>query len=124
MPAPSDFGDGTTVIEGAAPGHAHAYGAHVPTGANSTRGKGVETSSPVKASGFRDSATFARTTDYFSEERPFVVRIGKHGVIGALRELDEHLRNVRMNIFFLSYPPSLFTPTTNSFVCVLVAVGT
>jgi hypothetical protein len=100
MPAPSDFGDGTTVIEGVMPSQAHAYGAHVPPGASSTRGKGVESSSPVKTSGFHYSATFAKTTDYFSEERPFVVRIGKPGVIGALRELDEHLRNVRMIFFF------------------------
>jgi len=92
MPAPSDFGDGSTVIEGVTPSQAHAHGAHVPRGGS--RGKGVETFSPAKASGyFRDTTTFAKTTDYFSEERPFVVLIGKNGVIGALRELDEHLRN-------------------------------
>jgi hypothetical protein len=91
MPAPSDFGDGATVIEGATPSQAYAHGG---------RGKGVETSSPAKTSGLRDSSTFAKTTDYFSEERPFVVIIGKNGVIGALRELDEQLRNVCMNFFF------------------------
>lgn len=123
MPAPSDFGDGATVIEGATPSQAYAHGAHVPPGGSSGRGKGVETSSPAKTSGHRDStsSTFAKTTDYFSEERPFVVLIGKNGVIGALRELDEHLRNVCMNFFFL--PPSLFTlvslrTTNSSCVCV------
>jgi hypothetical protein len=125
MPAPSDFGDGSTVIEGVTPSQAHAHGAHVPRGGS--RGKGVETFSPAKASGyFRDTTTFAKTTDYFSEERPFVVLIGKNGVIGALRELDEHLRNVCMNFFLL---PTLtlhvrLLPTTDSFLCVLVAVGT
>lgn len=109
MPAASDFGDGATVIEGVTPSQAHAYGAHVPPrGGGSSRGKGVEFS-PVKSSGYRDITTFARTTDYFSEERPFVVLIGKGGVIGALRELDEHLRNVRMNFFFSLPLPSNFT---------------
>ncbi len=121
MPAPSDFGDGATVIEGATPSHAlhaHAHGAHVPHGGStgSSRGKGVETFSPAKNSAYyRD--TFAKTTDYFSEERPFVVLIGKDGVIGALRKLDEHLRNVCMNFFFLT-PLTLHArlpPITNSF---------
>ena len=110
MPAPSDFGDGTTIIEAATPSHAHAHGAHVPPGGSSGRGKGVDTSSAAKtSSGYRDSSTFAKTTDYFSEERPFVVLIGKSGVIGALRQLDEHLRNVRMNSFLILTPPSFFT---------------
>ena len=104
MPAPSDFGDGATVIEAAIPSQAHAHGAHVPLGGSSSRGKEVETSSPVKTSGYRGRTTFAKTTEYFEEERPFVVIIGKNGVIGALRELDEQLRKVRMNPFFF-YPP-------------------
>ncbi|KAI0269647.1 hypothetical protein BGY98DRAFT_1101011 [Russula aff. rugulosa BPL654] len=98
MPAASDFGDGSTVIEGATPSHAHALGAHVPPGGSHGRGKGVEMFSPAKPSGHnRDLTTFAKTTDYFSEERPFVVLIGKDGVIGALRQLDEHLRNTGYN---------------------------
>ncbi|KAI0269650.1 hypothetical protein BGY98DRAFT_937730 [Russula aff. rugulosa BPL654] len=69
MPAPSDFGDGSTVIESATP--------------TQSRQKGVETFSPAKPSGhYRDLTTFAKTTDYFSEERPFVVVVGKDGVIG------------------------------------------
>jgi hypothetical protein len=92
MPTPSDFGDGATVIEPAAISsgypHAHALGAHAASG--SSRGKGAESSSPVKM-----QSTFARTPDYFSEERPYVVHIGKKGVLGALQELDEHLRQVR-----------------------------
>jgi hypothetical protein len=102
MPAPSDFGDGATVIEGVTPSQAHAHGAsaHVRP---SARGKGVEFSSEKTADNHRDRTTFAKTTNYFSEERPFVVLIGKDGVIGALRELDEHLRNVCMNFY-------LFTP--------------
>jgi hypothetical protein len=72
MPAPSDFGDGSTVIEGATPSHC--------------RGKRVETFPPAKLSGhYRDLTTFAKTTDYFSEERPFVVVVGKDGVIGHRR---------------------------------------
>jgi hypothetical protein len=113
MPAPSDFGDGATVIEGATPSHAHAHGAYVPPGGSSGRGKGVETFSPAKTSGsgyYRDSGIFAKTTDYFSEERPFVVVVGKNGVIGALRELDEHLRNVR---FFIP-PPLRFSSRSSS----------
>ncbi|KAF8489094.1 hypothetical protein F5888DRAFT_1748721 [Russula emetica] len=93
MPAASDFGDGSTVIEGVTPSQAHAHIAHVPHG---SRGKGVELS-PAKTSGYRDNTTFAKAADYFSEERPFVVLIGKNGVIGALRELDEHLRNTGHN---------------------------
>ncbi|KAH9980738.1 hypothetical protein BJV74DRAFT_855197 [Russula compacta] len=87
MPAPSDFGDGVTVIDGPTGGSngiAHAQG-HVASG--SSRTKGVELSSYSKA-----PTTFAKTSDYFSEERPFVVLIGRKGVLGALQELDEHLR--------------------------------
>ncbi len=127
MPTPSDFGDGVTVVEGPTPSQAHAHGAHVPQGATSSRGKGVETlvetSEPTKTSGgYRDITTFAKTSDYFSEERPFVVRIGKNGVIGALRTLDEHLRNV---CFF---SPTLITsharlPLTTDLCAGLVAGG-
>ena len=102
MPAPSDFGDGATVIEG--PGHAalHAHAhAHVAHGGSSSHGKRVESSLPSKNSDYyRDGTSFAKTTDYFSEERPFVVLIKKDGVIGALRKLDEHLRNVCMSFFY------------------------
>src|SRR5216684_7198484 len=97
MPATSDFSDGTTIIEGPTPSTAHALGAHVPFGGSTGRGKGVETSSPAKSYGYREQTTFARTSDYFSEERPFVVRIGKKGVIGELQELDEHMNNVRLH---------------------------
>jgi hypothetical protein len=83
---PSDFGDGATVIEGAAANAGYAY-AHA---SRSGRGKGVELSPPTKM-----QSTFAKVTDYFSEERPYVVRIGKKGVIGALQELDQHLLQVR-----------------------------
>lgn len=139
MPAPSDFGDGATVIEGATPSHAHAHahGAHVPLGgpgssSSGRGGKGVETFSPAKTSSgsgyYRDSTTFAKTADYFAEERPFVVLVGKNGVIGALRELDEHLRKVRNELFIIII---LYSPlasllhvrlslTTVSFVCVCV----
>jgi regulator of protease activity HflC (stomatin/prohibitin superfamily) len=89
MPAASDFGDGVTVIEGpsASIGFAHA---HVASG--SSRSKGVEWSSMTKS-----HTTFAKTADYFSEERPFVVPIGKKGVIGALQELDQILRTAGHN---------------------------
>jgi len=86
MPSPSDFGDGATVIEGpsASIGYAHAQG-HVASG--SSRGKGAELSA-------KSHSTFSKTSDYFSEERPFVVLVGKKGVIGALQELDQLLRTV------------------------------
>ena len=85
---PSEFGDGATVIEGpsASIGYAHAHG-HVASG--SSRGKGAELSPVTKS-----HSTFAKTVDYFAEERPFVVLIGKKGVTGALQELDQHLRTV------------------------------
>ncbi|KAI0246092.1 hypothetical protein BJV78DRAFT_197706 [Lactifluus subvellereus] len=89
MPTPSDFGDGATVIEGATASTGYAY-AHAPSG--SSRGKGVESSSPTKM-----QSTFTKTLDYFSEERPYVVHLGKQGVIGALQELDEHLRQTGYN---------------------------
>ena len=80
MPLPSDFGDGVTVIEGPTPSTAYAH----------ARGKGGEVSPPVKT-----YTTFAKTSDYFSEDRPFVVLIGRKGIIGALQELDGHLRTDR-----------------------------
>ena len=97
MPALSDFGDGVTVIEGpsASIGYAHAQG-HVASG--SSRGKGAELS---KSS----HSTFAKTSDYFSEERPFVVLVGKKGVIGALQELDQLLRTVCITHALLSHTP-------------------
>ncbi|KAH9170107.1 hypothetical protein EDB89DRAFT_2072397 [Lactarius sanguifluus] len=88
MPAQSEFGDAATMIDGPTAGgsgfasankHAHA---HVASG----RAKGAESASGTALT------TFARTPDYFSEERPFVVHIGKKGVLGALEELDGHLR--------------------------------
>jgi hypothetical protein len=89
MPTPSDFGDGSTVIEGPTANigyaYARAHGAH----AASSRGKGAESLSPTKT-----QSTFTKTLDYFSEERPYVVHIGKKGIIGALQELDQHLRQV------------------------------
>ncbi len=100
MPAASDFGDGVTVIEGpsASIGFAHA---HVASG--SSRSKGVEWSSMTKS-----HTTFAKTSDYFSEERPFVVLIGKKGVIGALQDLDQILRTVR--VITLSQPSTAVLP--------------
>jgi hypothetical protein len=88
MPALSDFGDGVTVVEGATAAYAHA---HVASG--SSRGKGVEFSPQVKT-----HTTFAKTPDYFAEERPYVVHIGKKGVLGALQELNDHLVQVRVTI--------------------------
>ena len=88
MPAASDFGDGVTIVEGATAGTGHAYvHAHAPSG---SRGKGVEFSPPVKI-----HTTFAKTPDYFAEERPYVVHIGRKGVLAALQELNEHLLQVR-----------------------------
>ncbi|KAI9450182.1 hypothetical protein BJY52DRAFT_1206183 [Lactarius psammicola] len=63
--------------------HAHAHTA-------SGRAKGAESASVPGTT----LTTFARMPDYFSEERPFVVLIGKKGVLGALEQLDAHLRTV------------------------------
>jgi hypothetical protein len=87
MPAASDFGDGATVVEAATAGTSHAF-VHAARG--STRGKGVEFSPSVKT-----HTTFAKTPDYFAEERPYVVHVGKKGVLDALYELNEHLLQVR-----------------------------
>ena len=121
MPAHSEFGDGTTVMEGPTPSYAHA---HVPIGGS--RGKGAEASFLEKT----QRSTFAKTSDYFSEERPFVVLIGKKGVIGALQDLDSLLRAV---CAFLSRSSSIFSATdfccrrdiTRSFPtrCVIIAKG-
>ncbi|KAH9170108.1 hypothetical protein EDB89DRAFT_2072398 [Lactarius sanguifluus] len=89
MPAQSEFGDAATMIDGppgasrsgSASTYKHAH-AHVASG----RANGAESASGTALT------TFARTPDYFSEERPFVVLIGKRGVLGALEELDGHLR--------------------------------
>ncbi|KAH9008960.1 hypothetical protein EDB84DRAFT_1571640 [Lactarius hengduanensis] len=95
MPAQPDFGDAATMIDGpgasrsgsgSASTYKHAH-AHVASG----RAKGAESASGTALT------TFARTPDYFSEERPFVVLIGKRGVLGALEELDGHLRTAGHN---------------------------
>ncbi|KAI9439401.1 hypothetical protein BJY52DRAFT_1217290 [Lactarius psammicola] len=94
MPAQSEFGDAATVIDGPAGStsyasaykHAHAHTA-------SGRAKGAESASVPGTA----LTTFARTPDYFSEERPFVVLIGKKGVLGALEQLDAHLRTAGHN---------------------------
>ena len=93
MPGHSEFGDATTVIDG--PTGSSGYGsssqyAHMHALGAGGRGKGAESpSAAVKPS------TFSRTANYFSEERPFLVLIGKKGVVGALQELDAQLRAVR-----------------------------
>ncbi|KAH9991862.1 hypothetical protein BJV77DRAFT_1004826 [Russula vinacea] len=85
MPAHSDFGDGTTIIEGPSPSKGYAH-AHAPGGISS-RGKGAEASSL----------------------RPFVVLIKKTGVIGALQELDGHLRTAGYNKILSKKKPSEWT---------------
>lgn len=94
MPAQSEFGDAATVIDGPAGSSGYASYKHAHAHVASGRAKGAESASASA----RDTAlsTFARTPDYFSEERPFVVLIGKKGVLGALEELDAHLRTVRV----------------------------
>ncbi|KAN0135811.1 hypothetical protein V8E53_006263 [Lactarius tabidus] len=86
MPSHSEFGDATTVIDGPS-------GSYVPSAAyihmQSMRGKGVE--SPSAQVSKPNASTFSRTANYFSEERPFLVRIDKRGIVAALQELDEQL---------------------------------
>ena len=86
MPAQahSEFGDATTVIDG--PTGSSGFTAMHALGAG---GRGKRSESHVT------KPTFSRTADYFSEERPFLVHIDKKGVLGALKELDAHLRSVR-----------------------------
>lgn len=89
MPAQSEFGDATTVIDGPS-------GSFMPSAAyihmQSLRGKGVESPSHVTKP---STSTFARTANYFSEERPFLVLIDKRGIVAALQELDAQLHAVR-----------------------------
>jgi len=89
MPAQSEFGDAATMIDGPAGsyGYTSTSYVHAQAHAASGRAKGAES-----ANARGTVSTFARTPDYFSEERPFVVHIGKKGVLGALEELDQHLR--------------------------------
>ncbi|KAH9960008.1 hypothetical protein BC827DRAFT_1133897 [Russula dissimulans] len=91
MPSFSEFGDGVTVIEATTPNTGFAHG-HAPVG--SSRGKGVEVELYPKTHTY---TTFAKPSDYFSEERPFVVLIKKNGVIGALQELDAQLQAAGYN---------------------------
>jgi hypothetical protein len=101
MPAPSDFGDGVTVIGPGGPtprtipSYMHLQ-AHVSAERND--GKGTELSSVIKS-----HSTSPKISDYFSEERLFVVLIGKKGVIGALQELDQLLRTVCIINFLWSF---------------------
>ncbi|KAI0261866.1 band 7 domain-containing protein [Gloeopeniophorella convolvens] len=82
MPAASDSGDGTTVMDGPMNGsYLRAHG-------QSPGGKSADPSMPDKPIVNK----FTKMPDYFAEDRPFVVRIGKSGLIGALQELDQHLR--------------------------------
>jgi hypothetical protein len=102
MPACSEFGDGTTIVEGPTQSYARA---HVLV--RGSRGKGAAASKMY--------TTFAKTSDYFSEERPFVVLIGKKGVIRALQDLDSLLRAV---CCFFSHAHLRFSqPTDLRFGC-------
>ena len=95
MPAQSEFGDAATVIDGPAGSTGYASTSaykHTQAHVVSGRAKGAESASMPGTA----LTTFARMPDYFSEERPFVVLIGKKGVLGALQELDAHLRTVRV----------------------------
>jgi hypothetical protein len=88
MPAQahSEFGDATTVIDG--PTASSGYAAYSAMHALGAGGRGKRSESHVT------KPSFSRTADYFSEERPFLVLIDKKGVVGALQELDAHLRSV------------------------------
>jgi hypothetical protein len=61
----------------------------------SMRGKGVE--SPSTHVTKPSMSTFARTANYFSEERPFLVLIDKRGIVAALQELDAQLHAAGYN---------------------------
>lgn len=99
MPSPASdsrsVAGGTTVVGGEPSTSGREFGTHfdgfgpghIPNGKprREASGKG----GPVKS-----SEPFVIASDYMDESRPFFVKIGKTGVIGALQKLDGQLQNV------------------------------
>ncbi len=84
----SSVGDATTVVDGhAATTSYHAHG----NGKVRHYEEGAPLKKPLRE---LSAANFATAVDYMEEERPFFVKIGKDGLIGALQKLDRQLRNV------------------------------
>ncbi|KAM5543521.1 hypothetical protein V8D89_002772 [Ganoderma adspersum] len=85
----SSVGDATTVVDGHAA--TTSYHAH---GNGNLKARHYDEVTPLKKSHPQlFVANFATAVDYMEEERPFFVKIGKDGLIGALQKLDGQLRN-------------------------------
>ena len=94
MPALSEFGDPATMRDGPLASSGYAPGSYMHAHGHSANGSAMSAES-ASARGNAVGA-FARTPDYISEDRPFVVLInGKRDVFGALKDLDAQLRKVR-----------------------------
>ncbi|KAI0038819.1 hypothetical protein FA95DRAFT_1137154 [Auriscalpium vulgare] len=84
--AVSDFGDASTVVGGRSTAHSKhpAYE------------KGSDDHHKI-ASSFEvphiEAGELTKIEDYFAEQHPFVVKVGKDGLLAALQELDLELRN-------------------------------
>ncbi|KAI1785972.1 hypothetical protein LXA43DRAFT_1035642 [Ganoderma leucocontextum] len=84
----SSVGDATTVVDGHAATTSYYPHAH---GNGKTRYH--DEAALKKPHRELSAANFATAVDYMEEERPFFVKIGKDGLIGALQKLDGQLRN-------------------------------
>lgn len=79
----STFGDASTVVEG----HSNNFGHK-----DHSTGKHSSPSRPSGSNVMMAAGDFTTTIDYLAGERQFFVKIGKDGLDGALRTLDEQLR--------------------------------
>ncbi|TFY70723.1 hypothetical protein EVG20_g2269 [Dentipellis fragilis] len=82
----SEYGDGTTVVEGPS---SRLYSSSAGRPAFDT-GKPL-TSDDSKSNPKMAIGEMTRAVDYLSENRPFFVRIGKEGLLSALNKLDQQL---------------------------------
>ncbi|EJF56795.1 hypothetical protein BD309DRAFT_926774 [Dichomitus squalens] len=83
----SSVGDASTVVDG------HATSASYRTQSNGKPRFHHEDPPLKKSQRQQSAANFVTAVDYMEEDRPFFVKIGKDGLIGALQKLDGQLRN-------------------------------
>ncbi|KAI0039562.1 band 7 domain-containing protein [Auriscalpium vulgare] len=83
----SDFGDASTVVGG--------RGSAYPK--NPAYEKGSDDHHKIVSASFEvphiEAGVLTKIEDYFAEQHPFVVKVGKDGLLAALQELDLELRN-------------------------------